>query len=227
MRHLVLTTLLAGLLPLAAVAAGETVPCPQKKAGQWYRFANTDFYGKTTEQLTRIDSVDRDRLFITQNGQALITDPMHNWYKLGERIATPKFYAQIECPFSLGETRVYKDVDYDGDPGRKPTNRGWTSEWNARGTVTMTVAPEFESLTVKAGSFKVVKMVSENVYRAKFKAEIDQRQPSWGSTVRVVSYYAPEIGIWVKSESAEKLSTGSAMDNYRDRLELLEYSLGD
>ena len=223
MRRQLLVSLLAGLLPMAAVAAGETVPCPQKKAGQWYRFAKTDLYNKTTEHLTKIDSVEGDRLFITESGEALITDRMHNWHKLGDRTATPKYYAQIDCPFSLGETRIYKDVDYDGDPSRKPRFRGWTSAFNARGTITVTVAPEFESLTVKAGSFKVVKMVSDNVSRASFKASIDQRMGSWDSSVRVVSYYAPEIGIWVKSESTEKLHP----DRYRDVLELLEYSLGD
>ena len=86
--------------------------------------------------------------------------------------------------------------------------RGWTSAFNARGTITVTVAPEFESLTVKAGSFKVVKMVSDNVYRGSMKAEGDKRFGSWDSSVRVVSYYAPEIGIWVKSESTEKHEYG-------------------
>lgn len=222
-RRQLLVSLVAGLLPVAAVAAGETVPCPQKKAGQWYRFANTDLYNKTTEQLTKIDSVEGDRLFITQDAEKLITDKMHNWHKLGERTATPKYYVQIECPFSLGETRIYKDVDYDGDPSRKPIMRGWTSAFNARGTITVTVAPEFESLTVKAGSFKVVKMVSDNVYRGSMKAEGDKRFGSWDSSVRVVSYYAPEIGIWIKSESMEKHNTA----RFRDRLELLEYSPGD
>jgi hypothetical protein len=225
MRHHFLVSLLAGLLPLAAVAAGETVPCPQKKAGQWYRFAKTDFYNKTTEQMTKIDKVEGERLFITQDGEQLITDQMHNWHKLGERTATPKYYVRIECPFSLGETRIYKDVDHDGDPNRKPM-WGWSSESNARGTMTVTVAPEFESLTVKAGSFRVVKMVSENVYHARLKAEADQRVV-WDSSVRFVSYYAPEIGIWVQSESAEKIPGPGGGRNYRDRLELLEYSLGD
>lgn len=221
-----LVSLLAVLLLVATVgvmAAGETVPCPQKKAGQWYRFAKTDLYNKTTEQLTKIDSVEGDRLFVTQDGEALVTDQMHNWHKVGERTATPKYYAQIECPFSLGETRIYKDVAYDGDPGRKPTLRGWTSAWNARGTITVAVAPEFESLTVKAGSFKVVKIVSDNVYRASMNAEGDKRFGSWGSSARLVSYYAPEIGIWVKSESTEAFESA----RFRDRLELLEYSLGD
>jgi hypothetical protein len=92
-----------------------------------------------------------------------------------------------------------------------------------RGTITVTVAPEFESLTVKAGSFKVVKMVSDNVYRASFSASSDKRFGGWDSSARVVSYYAPEIGIWVKSESTEKVDSA----RFLDRLELLEYSRGD
>ncbi|MCM2251581.1 MAG: hypothetical protein NDJ19_04395 [Ramlibacter sp.] len=225
MRNYLLVAVLATLLAVAGMAAGETVPCPPKKAGQWYRFAKTDLYGKTIEQLTKIDSVEGERLFITQNGEALVTDRMHNWHKLGARVAAPKYYVVIDCPFSLGETRIYKDVDHDGDPMRKPLF-GWTQESNARGTMTVTVAPEFESLTVKAGSFKVVKMVSENVYRARLKAERD-RGISWDSTARVVSYYAPEIGIWVKSESTEVIPLPGGGGRYRDRLELIEYSIGD
>lgn len=222
-NHHLLVSVLVALLPATGVAAGETVPCPVKKAGQWYRFAKTDLYNKTTEQLTKVDSVETDRLFITEDGQALITDKMHNWHKLGARTAAPKYYVHIECPFSLGETRIYKDVAYDGDPSRKPL-RGWSGGSNVRGTITATVAPEFESLTVKAGSFKVVKIVSDNVYRASFSASSDkQRFDGWNGTARVVSYYAPEIGIWIKSESTEKV------DSFRflDRLELLEYSIGD
>jgi len=213
----------AGLWPLAAAAAGETVPCPQKKVGQWYRFAKTDLYNKTTEQLTKIDGVEGDRLLGTHNGDAFITDTMGNWHKLGERTATPKYYAQMECPFTLGETRIYKEVGYDGDPARKPTLKGWTSAFNSRGTFTVTVAPAFESLTVKAGSFKVVKMVSDHLYRGTMKAAGDQRFGSWDSSVRVVSYYAPEIGMWVKSESSETFQSA----RFHDRLELLEYSRGD
>jgi hypothetical protein len=40
---------LAASFPLAAVAAGESVPCPQKKPGQWYRFTKSDLYANTTE----------------------------------------------------------------------------------------------------------------------------------------------------------------------------------
>jgi hypothetical protein len=221
-HHLLVSVLLA-LLPAVGAAAGETVPCPAKKAGQWYRFAKTDLYNKTTEQVTKIDRVEGDRLFITEGGQALVTDKMHNWHKLGTRTATPHYYVQIECPFSLGETRTYKDVAYDGDPSRKPL-RGWSGESDVRGTFTVTVAPEFESLTVKAGSFKAVKIVSDNVYRATFRASSDkQRFSGWDSSARVVSYYAPEVGIWIRSESTEKVDA----DRFRDRLELLEYSNGD
>jgi hypothetical protein len=226
MRNDLLISVLAALLPVVAVAGGETVPCPQKKAGQWYRFAKTDFYNKTTEQLTKIDSVEGDRVFITQDGQALITDKMHNWHKFGDRTATPKYYVLTECPFSLGETRIYKDVDYDGDPSRMPT-MGWTRRSNVRGTITVTVAPQFESLTVKAGTFKVVKMVSEDVYRGSYSASGDQRFGTWDSRAQVVSYYAPQIGIWVKSESTEKLPKQMVLSQVRDRLELLDYSLGD
>jgi hypothetical protein len=223
-NHHLLVSVLVALLPALGVAAGETVPCPVKKAGQWYRFAKTDLYNKTTEQLTKVDRVEGDRLFITEDGQALVTDKMHNWHKLGARTATPKYYAQIECPFSLGETRVYKDVAYDGDPSHKPPFRGWSGESDQRGTFTVTVAPAFESLTIKAGSFKVVKIVSDNVYRATFKATSDkQRFDGWESSARVVSYYAPEIGIWIKSESTEKVDSA----RFRDHLELLEYSRGD
>jgi hypothetical protein len=174
--------------------------------------------------LTKIESVSGDRLFITQNGEPVTADKMHNWNKLGERTATPKYYVQIECPFSLGETRVYKDVEYDGEPGRK-TQMGWTTATGVRGTITVTVAPAFETLAVKAGSFRVVKIVSENAYRATLRAEGD-RKLGWDGSVRLVSYYAPEIGIWVKSESMETLQSGNR-ERYLDRLELVEYSLGN
>lgn len=230
MRNYLLVSVLATLLAVAGMATGETVPCPTKKAGQWYRFAKTDLYGKTIEQLTKIDSVEGERLFITQNGEALITDKMHNWHKLGERVAAPKYYVLIDCPFTLGESRIYRDVDYGGDPSRKPTFRGWSDKFDARGTITVSVAPEFETVTVKAGTFKVVKMISDNVYRGSFSGLRDKQAfGGWDSSVRAVSYYAPEIGIWVKSESTEKVdptSPGRAQ-LFRDRLELLEYSLGD
>jgi hypothetical protein len=206
-NHHLLVFVLAALLPVAGMAAGETVPCPDKKAGQWYRFAKTDLYNSTTELLTKIDSVEGDR--VIQNGGTYIADKMDNWHKLGERVATPKWYVRIECPFSLGETRVYKDVDYDG------VQRGTKT----RGTFTVTVAPELVSLTVKAGSFKVVRIVSDNSASGS-----DDRAPGgvWSGSMRSVSYYAPEIGISVKAEFA---STSPV--RFRDVYELLEYSLGD
>ena len=219
--HLLVSVLVA-LLPALSGAAGETVPCPKKKAGQWYRFARTDLYNRTSEQLTKIDSIEGDRLVITQDGEALITDKMHNWHKSGERTATPKYYSRTECPFSLGETRIYRDVAYDGDPGRKP-RYGWSDKTEARGTFTVTVSPAFESLTVRAGTFRVVKVVSDNVYRASFVALADKRFGSWDGSARVVSYYAPEIGIWVKSEATEKVDSAS----FRDVLELVDYSRSD
>jgi hypothetical protein len=119
---------------------------------------------------------------------------------MGNRVATPKWYARIECPFSLGETRVYKDVVFDGSQPRT----------GAR--MTVTVEPEFVSLTVKAGSFKVVKMVSDANWTL----------GSFSGRVRVVSYYAPEAGISVKSEAE---STGP--ERSREVFELLEYSLAE
>jgi hypothetical protein len=197
-NHHLLVSVLVALLPALVVAAGETVPCPDKKAGQWYRFAKTDLYNNKTEVLNKIDSVEGDRLI--QNGGTLVTDKMHNWLRRGDRVATPKYYASIECPFSLGETRVYKGVVYDG------------SQSQTGATMTVTVEPEFAPLTVKAGSFKVVKMVSDNNW-------------TWGpvaGTVRVVSYYAPEIGISVKTEVE-----ATWPERFRDVFELLDYSRGD
>lgn len=201
-NHHLLVSVLVALLPAVGLAAGETVPCPDKKAGQWYRFAKTEFY-KTTELLTKIDSVEGDRLI--QNGGTLITDKMHNWHRIGERVAMPKYYSSIECPFSLGETRVYKDVHWDTVDGSK-----------ARGTITVTVDPELVSLTVKAGSFKVVKIVSDNS-----ASGLSLAVGGWSARIRLVSYYAPEIGRSVKTEFT------STLPMQRDVFELLEYSLGD
>ncbi len=198
MRNHLLISVLAALLPAVGMAAGETVPCPQQKPGQWYRYAKTDMYNNKTELLNKIDSVEGDRLIL--NGGTYITDKMYNWHKVGKSVATPKYYERIECPFSLGETRVYKDVVYDGS---EPT----------RATMTVTVDPEFVSLTVKAGSFKVVKIVSDNNWNA----------GQFAGRVRRVSYYAPEIGIVVKIEAASTFR----WEPWRDVYELLEYSLGD
>lgn len=203
MRNLLPVSLLIGLLPLTAQAAGETVPCPLHKADTWYRFAKTDVKDKVTPDLRKIESVDGERLVMTRDGHPYISDKMTNWQRFGERIATPKYYLLPECPFALGETRVYTDVEYDG----------FARGSKGRGTFTVTVDPEFVSLTVKAGSFKVVKIVSENAYRS---------NSGWNGKARFESYYAPEIGMWVKSEFTETLP----FQNMRDRYELLEYSLG-
>lgn len=77
MQHQVLIALLTGLLPVAALAARETVPCPQKKPGQWYRFEKADSYNKTAEQLTKIDAVEGARLFVTQDEDELVTDDVY------------------------------------------------------------------------------------------------------------------------------------------------------
>src|SRR5512133_276488 len=135
MKHL-LMSVLAALSPATCMAAGEAVPCPQQKPGQRYRYAKTDMYNNKTELLNTIDSVEGDRLIL--NGGTYITDRMYNWHRIGNRVATPKYYERIECPFSLGETRVYKDVVYDGSE-------------RTGATMTVTVDPEFVSLTVKAG----------------------------------------------------------------------------
>lgn len=205
-NHRLLASVLVVLLPAAGVAAGESVPCPVKKAGQWYRLAKTDLYNNTTELLTKIDSVEGDRL--VHDGGTVITDKMNNWHRMGERVATPKYYSRIECPFSLGETRVYKDVEYDGVlPGSK-----------TRGTFTVTVDPKLVSLTVKAGAFKAVKIVSDNAASGS-----DVRAPGgvWSARIRIVSHYALEIGMWVKSEFT------STLPWQREVFELLEYSRGD
>lgn len=212
MRQQLLVSILAGLLPVAAVAAGETVPCPQKKAGQWYRFAAKDLYNKATEHLTKIESVEGDRLFINQDGEARITDKMHNWQQRGKLVATPKYYGTIECPFSLGEKRVYRDVDYD------------TSGWKARATFTVTVDPEFVPVTVKAGSFKAVRIVSEN------DTQYKSPNPAGGTGVgraQHVFHYVPELGISVKAESQWSYPWGPSTMRERQGLELLEYSLGN
>jgi len=197
-NHHLLVSVLVALLPALVVAAGKTVPCPDRKAGQWYRFAKTDLYNNKTEVLNKIDTVEGDRLI--QNGGTLVTDKMFNWLRRSDRVATPKYYSSIECPFSLGETRVYKDVVFDG------------SQRGTGATMTVTVEPEFASLTVKAGSFKVVKMVSDNNWT---KDAVTGR-------VRVVSYYAPEIGISVRTEVE-----ATWPERFRDVFELLDYSLGD
>lgn len=212
LRHQLPILLLAGLLPVAAVAAGETVSCPQKKAGQWYRFASKDLYNNTTEQLTKIERVDGDRLFINQDGETRITDKMHNWQQRGKLVATPKYYGIIDCPFSLGEQRVYKDVDYG------------TTGWKARATFTVTVDQEFTPVTVKAGTFKAVRIVSDNA------TQYSSPNPAGGTSsgkAKHVFYYVPELGISVKGESQWSYPWGPSTMRERQGLELLEYSLGD
>jgi hypothetical protein len=202
--HHLLASVLVAMLPVESLAAGETLPCPDKKAGQWYRFARTDLYNKTTEILQKVDSVDGDR--VSHNGGTYITDKMGNWHKLGMRVATPKWYTSIDCPFSLGERRIYKVV-YDGvEPGSK-----------THGAFTVTVDSELVPLTVKAGTFNVVRIVTYNSAEG-----TDPNAPGgvWSAKIRFVSYYAPEIGISVKTEFT------SPLPRQRDVSELLEYSLG-
>lgn len=192
------------LLPFAALAAGETVPCPALKAGAWFRYAKTDAYDRTTEHLAKIESIDGDRMRGTnEEGLPVITDLSWNPHSVGERKADPKYFRLPECPFSLGETRVYKDVDYDGfAPGARE-----------RGTFTVTVDPEFVSLSVKGGSFKAVRVVAELAYRTRWNHE---------GKARTESYYAPEVGAVVKKEFHEAFP----LREIRNRYELLEYSLG-
>ena len=191
------------LLPMVAPAAGETVPCAALKTGAWFRYAKTDVYDRTTEHLAKIESIDGDRMRGTnEEGFPVVTDMSWNPYSVGERKADPKFYRIPECPFSLGETRVYRDVDYDA----------WAPGARERGTFTVTVDPEFVSLSVKGGSFKVVRVVAELAYRTR-----------WNSVgkARTESYYAPEIGAVVKKEFHEQLG----VREIRNRYELLDYSL--
>jgi hypothetical protein len=197
-KHHVLASFLVALSPALAVAAPDNVPCPDKKAGQWYRFAKTDLYRNKSEVLIKIDRVEGDRLI--QNGGAYVTDKMHNWLRRGDRVANPKYYSSIECPFSLGERRVYKDVVFDG------------AERATSATMTVAVESEFTTLVVTAGSFKVVKMVSDNNWT----------KDAFSGRVRLVSYYSPEIGISVKTEVE-----ATWPERFHDVFELLEYSLGD
>lgn len=192
------------LLPLAASAAGETVPRPALKAGAWFRYAKTDVYDRTTEHLAKIESIDGNRMRGTnEEGLPVVTDMIWNPHSVGERTADPKFYRIPECPFSLGETRVYKDVVYDGFA---PDAKG------EHGTFTVTVDPEFVSLSVKGGAFKVVRVVAELAYRTR-----------WGNEgkARTESFYSPEIGAVVKKEFREQMP----LREIRNRYELLEYSL--
>jgi hypothetical protein len=213
-NHLLVSVLVA-IWPVAGMAAGETVPCPEQKAGQWYRFAKTDMYNiKTTEQLTKIESVDGDRLFINQDGETLITDRMQNWSKFGERTATPKYYRVIECPFTLGEQRIYKDVDWP------------MGGWDAHSTFTVTVDPEFVAVKVRAGSFKAVKIVTEN--RILIGGRADRGAGgALNAKQQRVSYYVPELGTWVKSEVLTSYPWGPQMMREREGLELTEYSLAN
>ena len=186
------------LLPMVAPAAGETVPWAALKTGAWFRYAKTDVYDRTTEHLAKIESIDGDRMRGTnEEGLPVVTDMSWNPYSVGERKADPKFYRIPECPFSLGETRVYRDVDYDA----------WAPGARERGTFTVTVDPEFASLTVRGGSFKVVRVVAELDYSV--------------GKARTESFYAPEIGAVVKKEFHEP----HPLREHRNRYELLEYSL--
>jgi len=178
--HPGLLAVACALLPLTSPAAGEAVPCPTLKAGSWFRYAKTDVYDRATEQLSKIEGIDGDRMHgINEDGLPVVTDMIGNPYNVGERRADPKFYRLPECPFSLGETRVYRDVAYDG------FGRGVRE----RGTFTVTVDPGFISLSVKAGTFKVVRVVAEVDYGL-----------GWA---RTESFYAPEIGAVVKKEFHE------------------------
>lgn len=92
---------------------------------------------------------------------------------------------------------MYKDVDYDGfSPGARQ-----------RGTFTVTVDPGFVSLTVKGGTFKVIRVVAQLNYAL-----------GWA---RTESFYAPEIGAVVKKEFHEP----HLLREHRNRYEPLEYSL--
>lgn len=218
-QHRLLVAVVAGLLPVTAVAAGETVPCPEKKAGQWYRFAKSDLYGiKTTQRLAKIESVEGDRLVINEDGVTLVTDRMHNWYQLGKAAATPKYYRVIECPFSLGEKRVYQDVDWD------------MGGWRARSTFTVTVDQELVPVTVKAGSFKAVRITVESRFKVMNphnSVDVGLALAADSGTQQRVSWYVPELGTWVKSDALTVYPWGPQTARERERLELVDYSRGD
>lgn len=203
-----LISLFAILFSSAVFAGGEVVPCVERKVGESYLHTKTDLYGKKTSQLVKVASVESDRFHaVNQDGQTLILDNMLNVYKGADgRSYSPKYYSRAECPFTMGETKTYSDVKFNGSV------QG--SEINA--TFTVTVSPEFTTVTVAAGTFKVVKMVSKNSYTWK------NRYASGTGAAEYVSYYSPELGVSVKSEISDKPSQGNAT---KDQLELTEYSV--
>lgn len=81
------------LMPWVAPAAAETVPCPTLKPGSWFRYAKTDVFDRTTEHVSKIESIDGDRMRGTnEEGLPVVTDMIWNPYSVGVRKADPKFY---------------------------------------------------------------------------------------------------------------------------------------
>lgn len=195
----------------SAFAGGEIVPCPERQIGDQYVFTRADRYGKKVVQTQKIVAIEGESYqVLDQNGQIWFLDPMFNVLKAADgRVYGPKYYSRLECPFTLGESRTYSDVKYPGGrPGAEIT-----------GNFTVVVDQQFSTVTVPAGTFKVVKIVSQNKYL-------------WRNTTsggrgdgysEFVSYYSPELGFSVKSEMVDRPSAGNLME---DKMELTEHSIG-
>lgn len=199
---------LASVLSLCALTvpamAAETVSCPERTVGATYEFAVANNPNSPNFRLTVVSK--EGNLIRVENSPRNITSVRDVMFNIRQKDGS-FFTASPRCPFTLGSKQA-NDVNYvHGASG---------AEIAAKQTVT--VGGAWESVTVPAGTFKVVKVVMAE--------EFTWFNPKSGGrgtgTVTETSYYAPDIGIRVSIEIDAKPSEGQHTYNV---LKLASYDL--
>lgn len=187
------------LLASARVFSAEvTIPCPEHKVGEVFKFKSDTSRGEENSSL-EIKAVNADGSMevASGSGNTRILDRTFNTIKSPDgrvysakqqdgSVLPSKNYYMPECPFKLGSTAEYRDVTYKGRSGAQ-----------IRGAFTMKVAPEMTVIEVPAGKINVVRVDTD------FLFEWTNMMNSGNGRDHFVAYYSPEKGIPVRLESRE------------------------
>ncbi len=190
------------LLAVSAEAA-ERIVCPERNVGTAYEFAVASNPSRPNFRLS-IVAKEGDLLQVeSSSGSKRTRDVMFN---IRQKDGT--FYlATPRCPFALGDTQT-DNVNYvHGASGAEITAKQ-----------TVTVGGAWESVTVPAGTFKVVKVVMVQNFEW-FNPKNNSRGTG---VVTETSYYAPEIGTRVSYAVDSKPSQGQHTYN---AFELVAYDI--
>lgn len=185
MKQMILGIVMAGVSASVFAADENSVPCPEIKVGNSYLFVRTNFLLETESGFTITSKTGNTVEAVTNEGQEIKFDEMLNYVVAPDgRTFSPKYYVLPECPMKLGEVRRI--------PG-KSKYRG-TSGSDIESEVTIKVASSYGVTRVPAGEYKTVQVVATQNY--------DWSRPgaSGSGQSSNTSYYAPELGIVVKTE---------------------------